>query len=112
MALPTKNRLKNKKDFDAVFKKGKASNGSFLFMKSLPSSRGYPRFGFVVAAKFAPKAVLRNKVRRLLTDIIWPIRLPNMPSCDTVVVVTKNIPTNLSVVQDDFVAILRQARFI
>lgn len=112
MALPTKNRLKNKKDFDAVFKKGKASGGSFLFMKSLPSPLGRPRFGFVVASKFAPKAVLRNKVRRLLTDVIWPTRLPNMPSCDTVVVVTKNIPTDLLVVRDDFVAILRQARFI
>lgn len=112
MALPTKNRLKNKKDFDAVFKKGKTLNGTFLFMKSLPSSRGYPRFGFIVAAKFAPKAVLRNKVRRILSDIIWPKLLPNMPSCDTVVVVTKKIPAATSAVGDDFVAILRQARFI
>ena len=112
MALPTKNRLKNKKDFDAVFKKGKALNGSFLFMKALPSSRGYPRFGFIVASKFAPKAVLRNKVRRLLADVIWPDRLPNMPSCDTVVVVTKRIPADVSVIREDFIATLRQARFI
>lgn len=112
MALPTKNRLKNKKDFDAVFKKGKALNGSFLFIKSLPSSRGYPRFGFVVAAKFAPKAVTRNKVRRLFSEIIWPDRLPNMPSCDTVVVVTKKIPVDTSVIKDDFITTLRQARFI
>ena len=112
MALPTKNRIKNKKDFDAVFKKGKARNGSFLFMKSLPSSRGYPRFGFIVAAKFAPKAVTRNKIRRLLSDIIQANRLPNMPSCDTVVVVTKKIPMDISSVGADFVAVLRQARFI
>jgi len=112
MALPTKNRLKNKKDFDVVFKKGKALNGTFLFIKSLPSSRGYPRFGFIIATKFASKAVFRNKVRRLLVDVIWPARLPNMPSCDTVVVVTKNIPTDPMVVRDDFIATLRRARFI
>ena len=112
MALPIKNRLKNKKDFDAVFKKGKALNGIFLFIKSLPSSLGYPRFGFIVAAKFAPKAVLRNKIRRLLADVVWPAHLLNMPACDTVVVVTKKIPTDTSVVRDDFVAVLRQARFI
>jgi len=112
MALPIKNRLKNKKDFDIVFKKGKSLNGSFLFIKNLPSLRGYPRFGFIVASKFAPKAVLRNKIRRLLVDAIWPELLLNMPSCDTVVVVTKRIPTDVLVVRDDFVAILRQARFI
>ena len=112
MALPSKNRLKNKKDFDAVFKKGKALNGTFLFMKSLLSDRGYPRFGFIVAARFASKAVLRNKVRRLLADVIWPELLPNMPSCDTVVVVTKKIPANVLVIRDDFIAVLRQARFI
>ncbi len=112
MALPTKNRLKNKKDFEVVFKKGRALNGSFLFIKSLPSSCGYPRFGFVVAAKFAPKAVLRNKIRRILADVISSERLPNMPSCDNVVVVTKKIPTDIVTVRDDFVAVLRQARFI
>ena len=112
MALPTKNRLKNKKDFDVVFKKGKSINGSFLFIKSIPSSRGYPRFGFMVAAKFAPKAVIRNKIRRLLADVIWPKRLPNMPACDTVVVATKKIPADISLVGDDFVSVLRQARFI
>ena len=112
MALPTRNRLKNKKDFDTVFKKGKALNGSFLFIKTLPSLRGYPRFGFIVASKFVPKAVLRNKIRRLLADIIWPELLLNMPSCDTVVVVTKKIPTDVSVFRDDFITILRQARFI
>ena len=112
MGLPTKNCVKNKKDFDAVFKKGKALNGSFLFMKSLPSLRGYPRFGFIVAAKFAPRAVLRNKIRRIFSDVIWPDRLPNMPACDTVVVVTKKIPVDISVIRDDFIATLHQARFI
>ena len=112
MALPTKYRLKNKKDFDSVFKKGKALNGSFLFLKSLPSDRGYPRFGFVIAAKFAGTAILRNKVRRILADVLWPERLPNMPSCDTVVVATKKIPADMSVIRSDFIAVLRQARFI
>ena len=110
MALPTKNRLKNKKDFDAVFKRGRTLNGSFLFMKSLPSSHGYPRFGFIVAAKFVPKAVLRNKIRRLLADVVWPELLPNMPACDTVVVVTKKIPIDMAIIRDDFIAILRQTR--
>lgn len=112
MALPTKNRLKNKKDFDVIFKKGKALNGSFLFIKILQSSLGYPRFGFVVASKFAPKAVVRNKVRRILGSVVNAQLLLNMPSYDTVVVVTKKIPADTSVVKDDFVALLQKARIL
>ncbi|MBP9822216.1 MAG: ribonuclease P protein component [Candidatus Pacebacteria bacterium] len=111
MALPTKNRIKNKKDFDLVFKKGKAVNGSFLFIKSSPTERGYPRFGFIVAAKFAPKAVVRNKIRRIFSDMIHPKLLPNVPSCDTVVVVMKKVPVEISVLQEDFIAVLRKAGF-
>lgn len=110
MALPASNRIKKKKDFDLVFKKGKAVNGSFLFIKFTPSSR--PRFGFVVAAKFAPRAVVRNKVRRLFAGVLWPDRLPNMAPCDTVVVVTKKIPDDLSAIRNDFVAVLHQARLL
>jgi ribonuclease P protein component len=110
VALPASNRIKKKKDFDMVFKKGKAVNGSFLFIKTISSSR--PRFGFIVAGKFAPKAVTRNKVRRLLADILWPELLPNMPPCDTVVVVTRKIPDDLSLVRDDFKTVLRRARLL
>lgn len=112
MALPVKNRLKKKKDFDLVFKKGKAVNGSFLFIKYVKSEFDYPRLGFVVAAKFAPKAVIRNKVRRLFSGIVWPELLPNMLAYDTVVVVTKKIPEDLSVVKDDFIKVLKMGHFI
>jgi ribonuclease P protein component len=108
VALPASNRIKKKKDFDMVFKKGKAVNGSFLFIKSVHSSR--PRFGFIVASKFAPQAVLRNKVRRLFADVLWPDRLPNMAPCDTVVVVTKKVPQDLALLREDFLAVLRNAR--
>jgi len=112
VALSTKNRLKKKRDFDIIFKKGKVINAPFLFIKFLPSPKSYPRFGFIVAAKFVPKAVVRNKIRRLFANTIWPELLPNMPSCDTVVVVTKKIPTDISVARDNLVTVLRKARFI
>ncbi len=109
MSLPVLNRLKKKKDFDEVFKKGKAVNGSFLFIKVLSRAEGPTRFGFIVAAKYAPKAVARNRVRRVLSAVVWPSRLPNMPSCDTVVVVTKKIPENTVSLEEDFVSVLRKA---
>jgi ribonuclease P protein component len=110
MSLPVPNRLKKKKDFDEVFKKGKAVNGSFLFIKALFKTEGPARFGFIVAAKYAPRAVARNRIRRMLSAVIWPSRLPNMPPCDTVVVVTKKIPENITSLEEDFISVLRKAR--
>lgn len=68
MALNKKNRLKNKRDFEDVFKKGRAVKGSFLFIKYKKNESGVSRFGFVVSAKIAKKAVERNKIRRILSE--------------------------------------------
>ena len=57
MALNKKNRLKKKRDFEDVFKKGKAVKGSFLFIKYKKNELGVPRFGFVVSAKVARKTI-------------------------------------------------------
>ncbi len=68
MALNKKNRLKKKRDFKEVFKKGRAVKGSFLFIKYRKNELGVPRFGFVVSAKVAKKAVERNQIRRILSE--------------------------------------------
>jgi ribonuclease P protein component len=68
--LPLKNRLKKKKDFDEVFKKGKGIEGFFLFLKTKDNGLGESRFGFVVSQKISKKAVIRNKVKRMLREAI------------------------------------------
>jgi ribonuclease P protein component len=68
--LPLKNRLKNKKDFDEVFKRGKGVEGIFLFLKVNNNSLEESRFGFVVSQKVNKKAVVRNKIKRRLREII------------------------------------------
>ncbi|OGN06439.1 MAG: ribonuclease P protein component [Candidatus Yanofskybacteria bacterium RIFCSPHIGHO2_01_FULL_48_25b] len=112
MALPIPNRLKDKKDFDAVFKKGKTVSGSFLFLKYLQNGKARPRFGFVVPLKVAPSAVGRNRIRRILAEAIWPELLPKMPACDTVVVATKGISMESDLLKRDFLAVLRKAKII
>ena len=70
MALPDKNRLKKKKDFDLVFKKGNAVKGNFFFVKYLNRTDLVSRVGFMVPAKIIHRAVDRNKVRRLLSEMV------------------------------------------
>ena len=68
--LSQANRLKKKKDFDEVFKKGRGVKEDFLFVKYCPNNKDCHRFGFVVSKAFSKKAVLRNKIKRRLRDLI------------------------------------------
>ncbi len=63
-------RIKKKKDFEGIFKKGASIRNSILVLKILKNSLGLSRFGFVVSQKVSKKAVARNKVRRRLSEII------------------------------------------
>lgn len=69
MALNKKNRLKKKHDFGEVFKKGKAVKGIFLFIKYGKNGLDVPRLSFVVSLKVSKKAVVRNRIRRILSEV-------------------------------------------
>ena len=68
--LTRRKRLRKKKEFEEVFKKGKGFKGDFLVLKILKGKLREARFGFVVSQKVSKKAVIRNKVKRRLRAII------------------------------------------
>lgn len=68
MALSPKNRLTKKTDFDAVFREGKTVRGSFLFIKARLNRTGVPRIGFLISKNLIPKAVARNRLKRVLGE--------------------------------------------
>ncbi len=70
MALSRENRLIREKDFDRIFEEGKTVKGSFLFIKSTKSSTGIDRFGFVIPARILTRAVDRNRLKRVLSELI------------------------------------------
>ncbi|OGM98337.1 MAG: ribonuclease P protein component [Candidatus Yanofskybacteria bacterium RIFCSPLOWO2_01_FULL_41_34] len=108
MALNKKNRLKKKRDFDEVLKKGKAVSGSFLFIKYKKNELGVPRFGFVVSAKIAKKAVERNKIRRILSGAVGKI-LDDLGGHDVIVfATTKATAVRRKDVAEDFLRILKK----
>ncbi|TSC75919.1 MAG: protein subunit of ribonuclease P [Parcubacteria group bacterium Gr01-1014_30] len=77
--------LKKKRDFEAVFKKGKAAREGFLFLKVFSNSLARQRFGIIVSQKVSKKAFARNKVRRRIREAIRK-RLPMIkPGVDAVV---------------------------
>jgi len=68
--LAKENRLKKKKDFEKVFQAGKGFKQDFLFLKVLKNNLDKTRFGFIVSKKISNKAVIRNKIKRQLREII------------------------------------------
>jgi ribonuclease P protein component len=68
--LPEINRVKKKRDFEIIFKKGVSFKSPSLILKVLKTNLNYSRFGFIVSQKVSKKAVIRNKVRRRLSKII------------------------------------------
>ena len=91
MALSRKHRIAKGSDFEGVFKKGRAVKGSFLFIKTAINQKGFPRFAFVASKKMAARAVDRNRLRRILTEVAADfIRKNPAKSCDAIVVINKN----------------------
>jgi ribonuclease P protein component len=68
--LSAASRIKNKKDFDLIFKKGKTFKKGFLILKVYKNGLDKSRFGFVASLKVSKKAVVRNKIRRRISEII------------------------------------------
>lgn len=68
--LPDRNRLKKKKDFEKVLKEGKGFKEDSLILKVKKNKSKKLRFGLVVSRKVSKKAVVRNKIKRRLREVI------------------------------------------
>jgi len=86
--LPRHNRLKRTKDFDNTFKKGKTITGKLVFLKIIKNNLDVSRFGFVIGLKISKKAVIRNKIKRQLREIVRK-NLPIIKPGFDIVIITK-----------------------
>ena len=86
--LAKQHRLQKDKEFESVFRKGKASKGKFLFLKLKRNKLQISRFGFIIGKKISKKATVRNKIKRQLREIVRE-NLNNVKSGFDVVIVTK-----------------------
>jgi ribonuclease P protein component len=75
-------RLRRRKDFDAVFRQGRAWHNEFLVLRTLPNSLEHNRYGFITSKRLG-KAVVRNRVRRRLSEAVRVLSLT--PGWDAVI---------------------------
>jgi ribonuclease P protein component len=65
-------RLKARKDFVSVYRKGRAWVSQFLVLRALPNDLPHHRCGFVVSKRVG-KAVVRNRLKRRLREGLRPL---------------------------------------
>ena len=86
--LPKQHRLTKRKDFEKIWKKGKSFFLKELGFKILKNNLDHSKFGFIVSTKIAKKAVIRNKIKRRLREIIHK-RLSQIKSSFDCIIVTR-----------------------
>ncbi|OGN03913.1 MAG: ribonuclease P protein component [Candidatus Yanofskybacteria bacterium RIFCSPHIGHO2_01_FULL_44_17] len=89
MALAKKYRLA-KKDIEMVLKRGRTAKNSFFFIKFLENQAEHFRAAIVISNKVSKKAVVRNRIRRIIAESFRSGQVLKR-SFDMVVVATANI---------------------
>jgi ribonuclease P protein component len=69
--------------FDALFRQARRQDGQYLQLLWLPAARKPGRAGFAIGTKALPRAVDRNRLRRLLRERLRRAR-PSIESCDVI----------------------------
>jgi ribonuclease P protein component len=68
--LRKKYRLNKTKEFNRLFKQGTAVYGPYCGLKIMPNQLDYSRFAFLISKKVSKRAVVRNLLKRRLSEII------------------------------------------
>jgi ribonuclease P protein component len=84
-------RLTGTGAFEAVFRTGRRSEGEYLQLVSVAAARADGRVGFVIGRKALPRAVDRNRVRRMLRVVLRDAR-PAIGDLDVIVRVKRSVP--------------------
>ena len=101
-------RLQKDRDFESVFKKGKTLSGKFLFLKVKKNDLQVSRFGLIIGKKISNKAVIRNRLKRQLREIIKNNLFNIKPGFD-IVIITKPeiINKNYQEIKNDLEKLLK-----
>ena len=63
-------RLTSSLQFNAVFKNGKVWATDVAVLRAMPNELDASRFGIIVSKRVGKKAVVRNRVKRLLREVL------------------------------------------
>lgn len=103
--LKKENRIRLKKEFDQVFKHGSSFYCKTIGVKSLNNELGLSRLGIVVSSKISKKAVVRNKIKRLIRDF-FQTELSGITKGRDIIIIT--LPGVEKLSKDDLVSKIKE----
>ncbi len=111
--LSKERRIKKRKEFECVFKKGRSFAGSFLIIKTKSNDLYFSRFAFVSPVKFFRKATERSKVKRVMRAVIENNKLLLRSGFDVIVIAQRQIKNkSYKEIEDDMFKSLKKAKLI
>ncbi len=110
--LKKQNRLSKTKDVATVTKRGRSFFSPYFVVKYLKTADA-ARVTVVVSTKVSKKAVLRNRIKRIIRDLIRRSVLPTLKSGDYVIIV-KPLVAKLEapVIREEALGLLRKTRLL
>ena len=108
--LAQKNRLRKKKDIETVFKQGDGFKQGFLYLKIRKNNLDTTRFAFVISKKFSKKAVIRNKTKRRLSEIIKTKLSETKKGMDVIIVVMPGAENEFQKLGDTLNKLFKKAK--
>ncbi len=107
--IPSAYRLRSRKSFDVIYKRGKSVANDHLVLLTLPGRNSNPKVGFVVGKKVG-KAVCRNKVKRRLREIFRSL-IGRVQGHTSYVVVARSSAARVdsAVLESDLIRLLQRA---
>jgi len=108
--MGAKERLRKNSQFTAVYERGKTSSDSLVVLKTMPNGLEWNRYGFV-AGKRLGKAVVRNRVKRLLREVARAT--PTKSGWDVVFIArSKAAKANYNELEASVAGLLRRAKIV
>ncbi len=103
------NRLKKRYQFNYVYRAGEHFSGKTVVLYATPSKTKSIKVGFAVTKKIG-HAVVRNKVRRRLREIVQKY-LPNLKQNYNIIIVAREniLDFSFSQIENDFVKLICKA---
>lgn len=68
MGLPRSHRLRSGREIRAVLKQGQRAYDALLTVHASPNGRPQPRLALAISRRVSPKAVVRNRLKRLIRE--------------------------------------------
>lgn len=83
-AFGKSHRLLAPSDFRHVFQRARKRSAGGLVLYARPNDLGYPRLGIAISRKCSPRAVVRNRIKRIVREA-FRVRKQGLGGVDLVV---------------------------